>query len=73
MGHEKTRSNAPGREEDKRHQTEGRSEEQLEYARTHPDWLAGVPPAPPQVTAGQFENTRPEEAGHLPEDERGRS
>jgi len=69
MGHEKTR-NPPGRLEDERHQTEGRSDDQLEYERTHPDWLSGVPPAPPQVTAGQFEHTRPEEAGHLPDESR---
>ena len=51
--------------------TEARSEEELEYARTHPDWLAGVPAAPPEVTASQYEHTRAEEAGHLPDEERG--
>lgn len=49
---------------------QARSEEKLEYERTHPEWLADMPPAPPEVTAGQYEHTRPEEAGHLPAEER---
>lgn len=46
-----------------------RSEEELEYERTHPEWLADMPPAPPEVTASQYEGARPDEAGHLPEEE----
>jgi len=49
---------------------EARNEEELEYERTHPGWMKGVPPAPPEVIAGQYENARPEEAGHLPGGER---
>lgn len=50
-----------------------RTEEDGEEARTHPDWLRGVPPAPPEVVASHFEGTRKEEAGHnLPEDEKTR-
>ncbi len=49
----------------------GENEEKLEYERTHPGWLQDVPAAPPEVTASQYEHTRPEEAGHLPDEERG--
>lgn len=61
-----------GREEyEKGTGAEGMTEDELEYARTHPDWLADMPPAPPEVTAGLYEGTRPEEAGSLPEEEGG--
>ena len=49
-----------------------RTDEELEYERTHPEWLADMPPAPPEVTASQYEGTRTEEAGRLPKDERER-
>ena len=47
-----------------------KDEKDAEQKRTNPDYLKDVPPAPPSVIASHFDGTSPDEAGHLPEDEK---